>query len=41
MQFEIGTQIGTITGFWINYGVQQTVGSAFPISLLMTDGEIS
>ncbi|KAJ5361156.1 hypothetical protein N7541_002000 [Penicillium brevicompactum] len=25
--FEIGTQIGTITGFWINYGVQQTVFS--------------
>ncbi|KAH8426371.1 sugar porter family MFS transporter [Aspergillus melleus] len=23
--FEIGTQIGTITGFWINYGVQQTI----------------
>ncbi|CAI7593367.1 unnamed protein product [Penicillium bialowiezense] len=26
--FEIGTQIGTITGFWINYGVQQTIDSA-------------
>ncbi|KAJ5387427.1 hypothetical protein N7509_009968 [Penicillium cosmopolitanum] len=23
--FEIGTQVGTITGFWINYGVQQTI----------------
>ncbi|KAJ5162093.1 hypothetical protein N7492_007485 [Penicillium capsulatum] len=30
--FEIGTQIGTITGFWINYGVQQTVSAISSIS---------
>jgi len=29
-QFEIGVQVGTITGFWINYGVERQVSYSRP-----------
>ncbi|KAL0943359.1 MFS quinate transporter, partial [Colletotrichum truncatum] len=30
--FEIGVQIGTIIGFWINFGVQQNVSTSTNLS---------
>ncbi|KAK1146595.1 hypothetical protein N8T08_003025 [Aspergillus melleus] len=35
--FEIGTQIGAITGFWINYGVQQMVSMKSSFYRFMTN----
>ncbi|OAA60352.1 quinate permease [Niveomyces insectorum RCEF 264] len=36
--FEIGMQVGTIIGFWINYGVQQNVGFAsVPFVVMIPD----